>query len=191
MFTVTDIKQYEYCARVLYYQGCLPRVRPTTDKMEAGREAHDNEETREHRRSLQPYGVREAERQFNLRLFSEQLGLSGMIDLLLLMPDGQENVAWPVDYKLTMETGPNIRLQLAAYAVLIEECLHKQVDRGYIYEIPMRRVEQINIGAAQKQRVREALAQMHRIVAEERMPPPVKERGKCVDCEFRRFCNDI
>jgi len=191
MFTVTDIKQYVYCARVLYYEVCLPRIRPTTDKMEAGKEAHDAEETREHRRSLQPYGVHAAERQFNVRLFSETLGLSGMIDLLLLEPDGEKDAAWPVDYKLSEETGPNIQLQLAAYAVLIEECLHKVVTQGYRYAISQRRAEVIKIGAVQKRRVREALAQMHAIVQEERMPPPVRERGKCVDCEFRRFCNDI
>ena len=191
MFTVTDIKQYVYCARVLYFEACLPRIRPTTDKMEAGKEAHDAEETREHRRSLQPYGVRAAERQFNVRLFSETLGLSGMIDLLLLEPDGEKDAAWPVDYKMSEETGPNIQLQLAAYAVLVEECLHKVVTQGYRYAISLRRAEVVKIGAAQKRRVREALAQMHAIVQEERMPPPVRERGKCVDCEFRRFCNDI
>ena len=159
--------------------------------MEAGQEAHEEEETREHRRSLQAYGVQTAEREFNKRLYSEALGLSGMIDLLLVAPDGQEDVAWPVDYKLATETGPNIRLQLAAYAVLVEECLHKRAEQGYIYPIPLRRAEVVKIDAGQKRRVREALAQMREIVVTERMPAAVKERGKCVDCEFRRFCNDI
>ena len=114
-----------------------------------------------------------------------------MIDLLRVAPDGQEDVAWPVDYKLATETGPNIRLQLAAYAVLVEECLHKRAEQGYIYPIPLRRAEVVKIDAGQKRRVREALAQMREVVVTERMPAAVKERGKCVDCEFRRFCNDI
>ena len=40
-FTVTDLKQYEYCPRIVYYTYCLPLIRPTTFKMEAGVQAHE------------------------------------------------------------------------------------------------------------------------------------------------------
>ena len=40
-FTVTDLKQYFYCPRVVYYTYCLPLLRPTTYKMEAGAVAHE------------------------------------------------------------------------------------------------------------------------------------------------------
>ena len=57
MFTVTDLKQYTYCPRIVYYHHCLPAVRPVTYKTEAGVEAGSAEETRELRRSLRPYGL--------------------------------------------------------------------------------------------------------------------------------------
>ena len=52
---VTDLKQYVYCPRILYYHTCLPRVRPTTYKMEASIEAHALEPDRERRRSLRAW----------------------------------------------------------------------------------------------------------------------------------------
>ena len=35
-FVVTDLKQYAYCPRVVYYTYCLPLLRPMTFKMERG-----------------------------------------------------------------------------------------------------------------------------------------------------------
>jgi len=58
-FRVTDLKQWVYCPRVLYYAMCLPKIRPTTYKMKAGIEAGQSEEGREERRSLRPYGLKE------------------------------------------------------------------------------------------------------------------------------------
>jgi len=69
-FLVTDLKQFAYCPRVVYYSYCLPLIRPVTYKMEAGREAHLDEKGREERRSLRAYGLREGERSFNLWLGS-------------------------------------------------------------------------------------------------------------------------
>ncbi len=37
ILTVTDLKQYCYCPRILFYMRCLPGVRPLTVKMEEGR----------------------------------------------------------------------------------------------------------------------------------------------------------
>ena len=36
LFEVTDLKQWIYCPRVLYYRYRLPEIRPTTDLIAAG-----------------------------------------------------------------------------------------------------------------------------------------------------------
>ena len=51
-FTVTDLKQYMYCPRIVYYTYCMPLLRPTTFKMEEGIVTHGEEKARERRRSL-------------------------------------------------------------------------------------------------------------------------------------------
>ncbi|NIO72733.1 MAG: hypothetical protein GTN71_27865, partial [Anaerolineae bacterium] len=51
-FQVTDLKQYTYCPRVVFFAYCLPLIRPMTYKMEAGIAAHEKAEEQEQRRSL-------------------------------------------------------------------------------------------------------------------------------------------
>ncbi|MCX7855975.1 MAG: CRISPR-associated protein Cas4 [Anaerolineae bacterium] len=83
IFTVTDLKQYAYCPRIVFYTYCLPLIRPTTGKMEEGRLAHEEARDRERRRTLRIYGLEEARRHFDVLVASEELGLTGRIDLVL------------------------------------------------------------------------------------------------------------
>ncbi len=57
---VTDIKQWRYCGRIVWYRYCLPAIRPITDLMKLGIASHVDEAGREERRSLRtsssPYG---------------------------------------------------------------------------------------------------------------------------------------
>ena len=186
---VVDLKQWVYCPRVFYYQHCLPRVRPLTYKMKAGVEAGQAEEGREERRSLRVYGLSEGEREFNVPLRSSRLGLRGEADMVVTTAD--ETIV--VDYKLSKIAGPHFQLQLAAYAVMLEEMrgVQSQARRGFLYWIGERRVEEIAIGKRLREKLMQALEGMRRIVEREEMPPPVSNRRKCVACEFRRFCNDV
>lgn len=191
MFTATDLKQYLYCPRILYYHHCLPDIRPITYKMEAGIRAHESETAREARRSLRPYKLKEAERHFDVWLESEKLGLRGRIDLVLKAPNGDLHRASPVEFKMSHQLHNHWKIQLAAYALLLEEKWNIKAEQGYIYLIPQRRAEEIKLTTRLKKRVQKALAQMTNIAYKESWPAPPKQRGKCRDCEFRRFCNDV
>jgi CRISPR-associated exonuclease Cas4 len=191
MFTATDLKQYFYCPRILYYHHCLPRIRPITHKMEAGIQAHEDEATRETRRSLRSYGLQKAERHFDVWLESERWGLHGMVDLVLAGPNGDTSRAWPVEWKLSEQIGEHWKTQLAVYGLLLEEQWGVTSDKGYLYLIPLRRAEEIPLTPRLKKRAEVALAQMTHIAQDEWLPDPPHNRGKCRDCEFRRFCNDV
>ncbi|MFW5941896.1 MAG: CRISPR-associated protein Cas4, partial [Chloroflexota bacterium] len=136
-FRVTDLKQYAYCPRILYYHTVLPLIRPVTYKMEAGISAHTLTERKERRRSLRPYGIEHGKRAFNLQLTSLALRLSGELDMLITT----ETELIPVDYKSTARDGPHFRLQLMAYGRLLE-ATHPEsrlaVRRGFLYLIPER-----------------------------------------------------
>lgn len=191
MFTATDLKQYSYCPRVLYYHHCLPDIRPTTDKMEIGKAAHDAESAREARRSLAPYGLTTAERHFDVGLESEALGIRGRVDMVLATPNGVEGIAHPVEFKNAHQAHDNWQLQVTVYALLLESAWGVRVTEGCLYLIPARRAERLSITPRLRQRAHSALAQMRQIAEREWMPDPPKARGKCLDCEFRRFCNDV
>ena len=40
LLEVTDLKQYTYCPRIVFYRYCLPRVRPITSLMKEGIQSH-------------------------------------------------------------------------------------------------------------------------------------------------------
>ncbi len=188
--TVTDLKQYVYCPRVLYFSRCLPGVRPVTAKMSEGIAAHEEAEARERRRQLRTYGFSSGERHFGVDLYSADWHLTALIDLVIVRPDGQQ-VAVPVDYKLSSVAGAHFKLQLACYGLLVEEEMRLPAPYGFLYFIPERRAERVPLGARLRAKVGEALCEMRSIVEAEVMPGAPAQAGRCVNCEFRRFCNDI
>lgn len=185
---VTDLKNYAHCPRFPYYEQCVPDVRPRTYLMDAGEEAHLRERARARRRTLWQYGLPQGERQFNVRIESSSLSLVGVIDELVVAPDA---IYHPVDYKYSSQTTESFALQIAAYALLLEEAHQTRVAQGYIYLIAERKLITVGITAALRQSVHESIAAVRHIVAAEAMPPPTPHRARCRACEWRRFCNDV
>jgi CRISPR-associated exonuclease Cas4 len=185
--TISLLKQYTYCPRVVYYETCTPKVRPVTYKMLAGNDAHDRERNRAARRSMFAYQVPNGERRFDVRLLSSVLSLSGLIDEVVITPEE----AIVVDYKMSDWAGDNHLIQIAAYSLLVEETFGLPVSRGFIYLMKVRRFEEVLIDAGLRNSVMEVLQNIRRIRDYEYMPPPVDEKNKCLSCEFRRFCNDV
>jgi CRISPR-associated exonuclease Cas4 len=194
LLEVTDLKQYLYCPRIVFYRYCLPSIRPVTVLMEEGIRSHEHEEGREERRSLHSYGVSEGERFFHLALRSERLGVTGYVDLAIATPSRSAHQAEGivVDYKYTEQrAGMHFKLQLAAYALLIEEAWGLPVTRGFIYSTVLRRAEPIQITQPLRHKVTQAVNAIRQMIERESMPAPPPRQHRCPMCEFRRFCNDV
>jgi CRISPR-associated exonuclease Cas4 len=189
-FRVIDLKQYVYCPRILYYHTVLPQVRPVTYKMEAGIAAHQTAVEREERRSLRPYGLKTGERHFNIALHSPALALTGEVDMVI----ETERELIPVDYKNSRKVGSHFKLQLVAYGRLLASVWPdsgKVVKRGFLYLIPERKATVVSFTLGLQRQFDQALADLHAIAIRQQVPAPTSQKGKCVDCEFRRFCNDV
>jgi len=192
IFTVTDVKQYAYCPRVVFYTYCLPLVRPTTYKMESGIRAHERAERRERRRTLAAYGLEEGQRHFDVDVASQELGLRGRIDVAIEIGEGEEREWIVVDYKqTTRRTGRHIKRQLAAYGIMLEETRGGMARRGFVYSLVTRKTEEIRLTERLRGEVWEVVSAMREMVEREAMPGPPRSRRPCVNCEFRRFCNDV
>ncbi len=194
IFTVTDLKQYTYCPRIVFYTYCLPLLRPVTYKMKAGATAHEKAEKQERRRTLAAYGleIENGQRHFDVWVASEELGLRGRVDMAIEV-EGPGKPEWiPVDYKQTARrTGAHIQRQLAAYGMMLEETRGGMVRRGFVYSLVTRKAEQVSLTERLRGKVREAVSAMREMVKREAMPAPPRSRRPCVNCEFRRFCNDV
>lgn len=187
LLEVTDVKQFVYCPRIPFYRYCLPTIRPVTYGMNAGIRSHTAEHAREERRSLRTYGLTTGERSVEAILRSERLGLVGKLDMAV----GLTDEAVVVDYKLSSgNAGTHFKMQLAAYALLLEEAWRLPVRRGYLYHIPDRKAEEVAITSTLRRSVERVVEAIHVMVETERIPQPPTNRSRCLACEFRRFCND-
>lgn len=187
LFRVTDLKEYTFCPRVLYYENCLPDLQPSTFKMQAGVTAHEREREKAARRTMNAYHLPPGERHFDVALRDDTLGLIGEIDEVAVTDAG----IYVVDYKLAWKIGSNFKLQVAAYALLLEAAWQTQVSGAFIYLIPKREAVPVKLTARLKGQVITALAAMQRIVEGEHMPAAPDNTRQCHTCKHRRFCNDV
>jgi len=186
--TVTDLKQWAYCPRIPFYRYVLPVERPVTYKMERGKVVQAAVEALERRRGFRAYGMKEGERLFGVWLHSKRLGLSGKLDLLIRTPEA----CYPVDFKDTEgRLRQNHRVQLAAYALLVEETFKKPVPQGFVYLVPRKEVIAVPIEEADRNHAARMLDEIRQMIALERMPEPTPVRIRCETCEYQNYCADI
>ena len=155
----------------------MPLPRSVTHPMQAGAVEHEIISVLERR-----------EYKFHVQMQTESLGLTGVLDMLIIT---QEKV-FPVEFKHTNQRiNMNAKYQLVAYGMMAEEFLDKNVECGFIYRIPKKSITTIPISPLLRQNVSSALDDIREMITRERMPDPARQRGKCVECEFRRYCRDV
>jgi CRISPR-associated exonuclease Cas4 len=186
--TVTDVKQWRYCPRIVFYQKLLPVSPPRTYKMARAARGEARMASLGRRRGLQEYGLEGGTRRFDVRLYSRRWNLAGKLDLLIETADA----LYPVDFKDT--TGPpreNHTWQLAAYGLLLAEAYGKPAPAGFIHRLPDDQVFRIDLPDSLTIEVRRALVEMTAAVESERIPSPTFVRERCEECEYRNFCGDV
>jgi CRISPR-associated exonuclease Cas4 len=65
---VNDLKQFEYCPRIVFYNTVMPVERKATIKMARGKEAEFRLDALETRRTLKRYDLGSGERRFHVWL---------------------------------------------------------------------------------------------------------------------------
>lgn len=189
--TVTDIKQYVYCPRIIYYTYVLPVNKKPTFKMEHGKDWHLEIDRLEKRRKLVSYGFEEGERIFHLPVYSERLGLSGLIDMVIEFKKGKLREYYPVEFKNTVhQIQQNHKYQLVAYAMLLEEHYNKPVRRGFIYTIPNKDIQVVTITDSMRIYVKKVISAIYNMIKREKFPEARSVR-RCWDCEYKNYCKDM
>ena len=185
---VSDLKQYHYCPRVVYYQYVMPVEKAVTYKMEKGKAVQEELEVLEQRRKLRAYGIAEGKRKFNWWVYSPVLGLSGKLDMVI----ETSGTIYPVDFKYTKgRPHKNHAFQLGGYALILEDITNHKVGKGFIYLIPQKDAVVIDLTDELKSQCLETLEHIKAMIRDERFPEPPSSRAKCVDCEYQNYCRDI
>ncbi len=185
---VTELRQWTYCPRVVYYHMTMPGAGRNTYKMEEGLRAQEMFESLEMRRTLREYGLSGAKREFGIWLSDGELGLSGKLDVLLR---GDE-VAAVVDFKLTAGgVGENHKVQLAGYSLLVEKLLGLKAETAFLFRIPDDQVFAVPVTVELRESVKRVVAQIRWMRENEELPDATANRGKCVECEYMNYCGDV
>jgi CRISPR-associated exonuclease Cas4 len=83
---------------------------------------------------------------------------------------------------------PDHKVQLTAYALMIDENLKTTVKRGAIYYRKASKLILVPITYEDKNRVREMTHMIIKIIAEEDYPKLRPNQKQCVNCGFLKFC---
>lgn len=186
---VSDLKQFIFCPRIPFFTHVLALSRPVSVKMAEGQKVHLDVERLETRRTLARYGFRgeAGERRFRLALTSSRLGLSGLLDVLLVSPRG----LYPVEYKFS-DYQPTLswKYQLTAYALLVEEEFNRPVHAAFVYCTRSEEIWSVPVTVEMRRYTKEALERLRRMLWEERFPPVRRQDQKCQECEWQNYCAD-
>ena len=191
--SVTDIKHFIYCPRIIYFEKVLHVEPQLGSQQEESKRIHEELEEKELRRKgaiLYSKELENAEKFFRVPLTSKKLRLQGTIDCIIKF--GNEYI--PIDYK-NMESNKgkpwtDHKYQLVAYALLIEENYQAIVKRGYINYIPEKLAVKIDITPTMKTHVKRILTQIEEIIQKEKPPPIRVAKEKCTGgCGYKWICN--
>ena len=186
--TVTDIVQYNYCPRKVYFLKTLNLKIPARRKMEYGRKIHEQEMRKLERRKT-VYGIprEKVERvEHNLHLEDPELNLTGTVDTVVILKDG---TPVPVEAKYTdyPRLTWKLKKQLAAYAILLEKHYGKTVKQGIIYFPLQKKLLKVEITPIDKIAVKKDIQKIKMLVKSEKIPRKA-DKSKCKYCEARKFC---
>lgn len=184
--TATEVKNYAYCPRIVYFTHVLHLEERVTEYMQFGREL-------ERERHITPIIARYKPKQVlrDVELISHRHKLAGKIEYILVTRLGEVipvEIKWVRPEKRICQVPYNHKLQLAAYALLIEDNFNTIVKRAVAYYVNQAKLLELRIDGHLKALAIDAVNKIYNIIRSEEIPPPRRIRGKCEDCGFKQYC---
>ena len=151
--------------------------------MEFGREKHDKSLIAPLLASLKVKNVFE-----NVEMESLNFRLRGKVDYILVTKFNEyipAEIKWAEAFQTIKR---DHALQLATYALLIEENFDAMVKRGVVYYLRSKNIKILEIRNELKKEVREVIGKITEIIANEIEPSVRVIKGKCRNCGFKNYC---
>ncbi len=186
-WSVSDLLNHLYCARITWWWHVMGVPQRSTPKTKRGTEAHERWTDRETRRRYEGQPLRVRRKQLGLTLTSERLGLRGKLDALI--EDDGRLVPW--DEKNTERPDapwPGQRVQMAAYALLLEDAYPGlRVAYGVVDYLLDGSSTVIDIDARLRMQVMTLLHDVTQLRRTEQLPPRAPAT-RCRDCVYAKIC---
>ncbi len=186
--TATDLMNYHYCQRIIYFVHTLKKPQFTTKKEYKGREKEGVFQKKAKRTKVVKTYPR-LPKLFKVNLVSEKRGLKTIADSIMI--DRDKNEAYPIQAKFSFAPRKLYRgqkAQLSMEALLIEEQLGYKVPYGFIKFLRSGDLIKVSITEKSKNVMLESFDAIFRLMASESLPKRTKYAKRCTDCCFKKIC---
>lgn len=189
MLSVSDIVNYTYCPRIIYFEYIMHEKQKQTAKTKKAKERHIEFSNRTKRTKTVKESAIKLPRRLNVPLVSKKLNLQTVIDCLFI----NGNEAYPMDFKESFTPHSIYRgqkFQLAAQAMLLKE-KGFTVPFGYLKFLKDNNIVKVFIKEHHFTTVTENLERIKEIIRKEFIPKPTQYTKRCVDCCFLNICRRV
>lgn len=187
--TPTEILEYYFCPRFIYFMNVLhiPQYEDRRFKVQKGRDIHEKRQRENPDYLWKKINV--VKRLGIQQLTSKALHLNGIPDDIVILDDGSYA---PVDYKYAIYPDyvyKGHRMQIGAYALLIENIYQVTVSQGFIFYIrDGSKVARIPFSDKLRQDTLQAIGDILKITEQEKIPDSASRSVKCMDCTYKNIC---
>jgi CRISPR-associated protein Cas1 len=186
------LNQSAYCPR-LYYLEYVEAVMPVNEHVEDGLFLHRR--VNDEKLAGKPRKEGDSLHTRSIHLSSEQLGLTGKLDVL----EEKDDLAYPIEYKRS--TAPrddkdqptfyeNDAFQLCGQALLLEEELQRTIPSGILYYIGSKERVKVEFTSDLRQKTLGAIEEIRRLdqLVAPPEPLPLELRHRCFGCSLAPIC---
>lgn len=186
--TPSDIIEFLYCKRFIYYMKCLgiQQYEEKRYKVQKGRDIHEKKE-RENREYLRKK-LGSIDKKINANLYSEKYKIKGIVDEVLTLEDGTMAA---LDYKFAEFDEiiySTYKAQILMYSLMISEMYNKEVKKGFlIYCRSKNLIKEIEISNKDLNKLKKDIEE-YVLVLGGYYPKATKSKLRCIDCCYRNIC---
>ena len=123
-----------------------------------------------------------------LRAESDELQLKGIIDRIEVYEKGYVPVELKTGKMPKEGVWPGHRVQIAAYAMLLEEKFNTKVKEGFVNYLDAKETRHIAINPYMKEEIRQLVNEVQELLNSHNPPQQVENKNKCAYCGMRDTC---
>jgi CRISPR-associated protein Cas4 len=124
------------------------------------------------------------------KIASDSLELKGIVDQIEVYPSGRVPIELKTGSMPKEGVWPGHRIQLGAYALLMEERFGKKIKEGFVHYLDPNIRRQVVINPFLRQEVKELKNKIRQMLDGKDIPAAADNENKCKKCGLREQCVD-
>lgn len=124
------------------------------------------------------------------KIKSEKLELSGIIDQLEIYEKGYVPIELKTGSAPKEDVWPNHKIQIAAYAMLLEEKYNTEIKEGFVHYLDINERRHIPINIFLKDEIKQLIKKVKTLLESQEIPGFCENKNKCNACGLKNTCYD-